>query len=162
MKISHFYQVHLFRHYIVNRFKHIVFLYLILFVIYIIILLNIIPSLFSIFYPHSFVVCSILLMIISLFSIVLSCIAHIGFAKYCIHVKMGLILSLVSSSLHILLVGNESRVADILCQTALKYAPSAIIHRQQYPLTLASIPNNKHHSFIVSGLFLLVDTRYYW
>jgi hypothetical protein len=64
---------------------------------------------------------------------------------------MGLILSLVSPSLHILLVGNESRVADILCQTALKYAQYGIIHRQQYPLTLAPISKNKHHSFIASG-----------
>ncbi|CAF1382025.1 unnamed protein product [Adineta steineri] len=76
---------------------------------------------------------------------------HIQLAKYCTHVKMGLILSLVSSSLHILIIGNESRVADILCQTALKYAEYGVIHRQQYPLTLASIPKNKHPSFIVSA-----------
>jgi hypothetical protein len=68
---------------------------------------------------------------------------------------MGLILSLVSSSLHILIVGNESRVADILCQTALKYAEHSVIHRQQYPLTLASISKTKHRSFIVSGEFCL-------
>jgi hypothetical protein len=64
---------------------------------------------------------------------------------------MGLILSLVSSSLHILIVGNESRVADILCQTALRYAQCGVIHRQQYPLTLAPISKNKHRSFIASG-----------
>jgi hypothetical protein len=83
-------------------------------------------------------------------------IAHIQLAKYCTHVKMGLILSLVSSSLHLLIVGNESRVADILCQTALKYAPHGFIHRQQYPLILAPISNNKHRSFIVSGEFCLL------
>jgi hypothetical protein len=66
---------------------------------------------------------------------------------------MGLILSLVSSSLHILIVGNESRVADMLCQTALKYAQYGVIHRQQYPLTLAPISKNKHRSFVVSGEF---------
>lgn len=66
---------------------------------------------------------------------------------------MGLILSLVSSSVHILVVGNESRVADILCQTALKYAQYGVIHRQQYPLTLAPISKNKYHSFIASGEF---------
>ncbi|CAF2319793.1 unnamed protein product [Rotaria sp. Silwood2] len=76
---------------------------------------------------------------------------HIRLAKYCIHVKMGLILSLVSSSIHLLIVGNESRVADILCQTALKYARDGVIHRQQHPLTLASISKNKHCSFIVSA-----------
>jgi hypothetical protein len=68
-------------------------------------------------------------------------------------VKIGLILSLVSSSLHLLIVGNESRVADILCQTALKYAQYGVIHRQQYPLTLAPISKNKHCSFIVAGKF---------
>lgn len=78
-------------------------------------------------------------------------IAHIGLAKYCTHIKMGLILSLVSSSLHILIVGIESRVADILCQTALRYAQYGIIHRQQYPLTLAPISKSKHRSFIASG-----------
>lgn len=77
--------------------------------------------------------------------------AHIGLAKYCTHIKMGLILSLVSSSLHILIVGIESRVADILCQTALKYAQCGIIHRQQYPLTLAPISKSKHRSLIASG-----------
>jgi len=64
---------------------------------------------------------------------------------------MGLILSLVSSSLHILIVGNESRAADILCQTALKYAPIGFIHRQQYPLTLAPISKSKRHGFIASA-----------
>lgn len=64
---------------------------------------------------------------------------------------MGLILSLVSSSIHVLIVGNESRVADILCQTALKYAQHGVIHRQQHPLTLAAISKTKHRSFIVSG-----------
>lgn len=77
--------------------------------------------------------------------------AHIRLAKYCTHVKMGLILSLVSSSLHVLILGNESRLADILCQTALKYTQSSIIHRQQYPLTLGSIPKTKQHPFIVAG-----------
>ncbi|CAM4853878.1 unnamed protein product [Rotaria socialis] len=76
---------------------------------------------------------------------------HIRLAKYCIHVKMGLILSLVSSSIHVLIVGNESRVADILCQTAFRYAQCGVIHRQQHPLTLASFAKNKHHSFIVSA-----------
>ncbi|CAF3721862.1 unnamed protein product [Rotaria magnacalcarata] len=76
---------------------------------------------------------------------------HIRLAKYCIHVKMGLILSLVSSSIHVLIVGNESRVADILCQTAFKYAQCGVIHRQQHPLTLASFAKNKHHSFIASA-----------
>ena len=66
---------------------------------------------------------------------------------------MGLILSLVSSSLHVLIVGIESRVADILCQTALRYAQYGIIHRQQYPLTLAPISKSKHRSFIASGEF---------
>ncbi|CAF1241318.1 unnamed protein product [Adineta ricciae] len=85
---------------------------------------------------------------------------HIQLVKYCTHVKMGLILSLVSSSLHILLVGNESRAADILCQTALKYAEHGIIHRQQYPLTLASISKTKHRSFIVSGESVLYFIDY--
>jgi len=78
---------------------------------------------------------------------------------------MGLILSLVSSSLHILIVGNESRVADILCQTALRYAQYGVIHRQQYPLTLAPISKNKHRSFIVSGelcllIFFVIFVRF--
>ena len=77
--------------------------------------------------------------------------AHIHLTKYCTHVKMGLILSLVSTSLHVLIVGDESRVADILCQTALKYAQNGVIHRQQYPLTLASMGRNKHRYFIVKG-----------
>ena len=77
--------------------------------------------------------------------------AHIRLAKYCTQVKIGLILSLVSSPLHILIVGNESRLADILCQTALKYARCSIIHRQQYPLTLAPISKTKHRYFVVSG-----------
>ena len=64
---------------------------------------------------------------------------------------MGLILSLVSSSLHILIVGDESRLADILCQTALKYAQHSVIHRQQFPLTLAPISKNKNRSFVVAG-----------
>ncbi|CAF4764913.1 unnamed protein product [Rotaria sp. Silwood1] len=81
---------------------------------------------------------------------------HIRLAKYCIHVKMGLILSLVSSSIHILIVGNESRIADILCQTALKYARYGVIHRQQHPLTFASISKNKHRSFIVSAGSIVV------
>ncbi len=51
-------------------------------------------------------------------------------AKYCTHVKMSLILSQISASLHLLIVDNESRVADILCQTALKYAQYGVIHRQ--------------------------------
>lgn len=70
---------------------------------------------------------------------------------------MGLILSLVSSSIHILIVGNESRIADILCQTALKYAQYSIIHRQQYPLTLAPISKTKHHLFIASGKCLFLS-----
>ena len=69
---------------------------------------------------------------------------------------MGLILSLVSSSIHVLIVGNESRAADILCQAAIKYAQCGVIHRQRHSLTLASIPKNKHHSFIVSGRFYFV------
>lgn len=66
---------------------------------------------------------------------------------------MGLILSLISSSIHILVVGNESRVADILFQTALNYTPHGVIHRQQYPLTFAPVTKSKHHTFIVSGKF---------
>ncbi|UJR25135.1 hypothetical protein I4U23_006494 [Adineta vaga] len=84
---------------------------------------------------------------------------HIHLVKYCTHVKMGLILSLVSSSLHILLVGNESRAADILCQTALKYSEHGIIHRQQYPLTLASMTKHKHQSFAVSAGSIAVATN---
>ena len=69
---------------------------------------------------------------------------------------MGLILSLVSTSLHILIVGDESRLADVLCQTALKYAQNGVIHRQQYPLTLASMGRNKHRYFIVTGTDQLI------
>lgn len=75
---------------------------------------------------------------------------------------MGLILSLVSSSLHILIVGDESRLADILCQTALKYAQYSVVHRQQYPLTLAPITKNKNRSFVVAGKLSFAVDRLGW
>ncbi|CAF0799679.1 unnamed protein product [Didymodactylos carnosus] len=76
---------------------------------------------------------------------------HIQLAHHCTHLKTGLLLSLVSSKLHILAVGSESRIGDILLQTALKYAHYSVEHHTQFPLILAPLSKKIKSPFIVSA-----------